>query len=290
MATTGLATVLGTLPASGTSYGLLEVMRPLVLDTAQEESWPGHGLAFLQRPCRGGYRSNTDGCTDTDHTADVVPAVDCDDWIEQRPFRVYDVMDTSSFDWKTMDVETMLTERMRYIQSNLFAQELIDGVGSSGVSLSGTATAPTDVAFGTATGLTRAVAVMENELALRLMGRQGVIHMTPGMLLQAAMPCGLEEDEATGVWTTPNDTIVVADSGYVNALGPTGNTASAAGTDWIYGSGEIFYASTTPELLGTFTDSFSFTRNQVRRFIEGYGLLAFDACPVTAILANYATT
>lgn len=289
MATTSMAPVIGTLPASGASYGLLEVMRPLVFDAGQEERWPGHGLSFLQRPCRGGYRSNTDGCVDTDPTTATVPAVDCNDWIEQRPFRVYDVMDVSVFDWNTLGVEAMMMERMRYIQSALFAQELIDGVGATGVSLSNTATAPTDVAFGVATGLTRAVAVIENELALRLMGRQGVIHMTPGMLLQAVTPCGLEEDGTTGVWTTPNDTIVVADAGYVNALGPTGNTGSAAGTDWIYGSGEIFYASTTPELIGTLTQSFSITRDQVRRFIEGYGLLAFEACPVTAILANYIT-
>lgn len=286
MATTQMAPVLGQLPVSGTSYGLLDVARPLMLDGGQNERWLGHGLSFLQRPCRGGYISNTDACVDTDPTTDVVVAVDCDDWIEQRPFRIYDVMDVSSFDWNILDVETMLTERMRYIQSALFAKELIDGVGSTGFSLSATATAPTDVAFGSATALVRAMAVLENELALRLMGRQGVIHMTPGMLLQAAGPCTLTQGPG-GVWTTPNGTIVVADPGYVNALGPTGNTGSAAGTDWIYGTGEVFYASTTPELLGTLTQSFTMSRNQVRRFIEGYGILAFEACPVTAVLANY---
>lgn len=282
MASTGMAPVIGQLPASDATYGLFDALRPLPSDPVLDERWPMHGVKFQPRPCRGAYRSDSD-CNPTDHTTDA-PA--CEAWVEQLPFRIYDVLQASTFDWNLVDMEAQMAERMSSIASNLFAQELLDASGSGGLSLSSVATDPADVAFGSAAvKLSRAVAVLENELASRLRGRAGMIHMPPGMLTQAVATLDLVFTD--GRWLTPNGNVVVVDSGYVNATQPSGEAAAAATADWVYASGEVFYLSTTPQFIGTAGQALNRSINEVRRFIEGFGMLVFDPCPVTAILTAY---
>lgn len=282
---------IGTLPESPATYGLFDVMSRLDLPADVAERWPSLGLRFIPRAVRGAYRNSVAFCADPEVLTTNVPG--CEAYVEQDAFYMYDVLGYSVFDYNISDMDGMLASRFRQMLSNLFARELNDGAGSNGLSLSSTATAPNHVAFGAAAvKLVRAVAVIENELEERLRGRRGVIHMSPGLLTQAIQLCGFDRHDTpegmdVGPWYTPNGNLVVADSGYVSMVQPSGQAAGGATTDWIYGSGDIFYASTEPELLGDLIGSFQMNRNTIKRIVESYGVLLFEPSIVTAVLASY---
>jgi hypothetical protein len=287
MTSTKMAPVLGRLPAPEMTYGFFDAVRALPLPPGVEERWPMHGLMVEPRPVRGAYRTDSD-CGPLDHTTDTPPA--CETSIEFLPFRIYDVMGYSTaLSVMEEDYESRVVDRLRDLASYLFALELVDAAGSgSGFGLSQTATAPTTPAFGAgALELGLGVAMLENELSRRLRGRQGMIFVGPGLFTQIVDECDLRFDGTR--WVTPLGNVVVTDSAWADIAQPSGQAAPGATEDWIYGSSEVFYASTTPELLGNRSDSFLQRQrhNDIRRFAEGYGLLAFETQTVTAVKVNY---
>jgi hypothetical protein len=94
---------------------------------------------------------------------------------------------------------------------------------------------------------------------------------------------------AAGVLETPNGHIVVSDAGYYQPAPPSGQAAATAGTDWVYASGPVWWQASDMMGLGAGSETYKFSRNEIHRWISGYGILVFDPCPVTAALATYAT-
>lgn len=219
--------------------------------------------------------------------ASTDPAYGCVAAVTQAPFRVYDAFSSTNQNFTGAEIAEMLRERMPAMSSDAFARELIGGAAGSTLSLANQAHSPVGLAFGSgATPVWNALAILETELGLTLYGAKGMIHLPVGLLGQAVYTYGLRL--VGDHWETPLGNTVVADSGYISATQPTGQAASPAATDWVYASGPVQYRSTEPALLGTDGNEFiTPSTNDILRWMEMYGILKFDPCPVTAVLASY---
>jgi hypothetical protein len=149
--------------------------------------------------------------------------------------------------------------------------------------------------------------VLEDDLARTLRGQTGMIHMPPGLLGQACESYDLEMG-VDGQYRTPLGHVVVADAGYVDALAPGNNAASAASTEWVYASGPVLYRKSGIRMVdggnigSTMTDYTGredlrsadytgfHTRNDMVRYADVFGIFQFDPAPVTACLASYEVT
>lgn len=264
---------------------LLDVIPPLPSspDDPNPNRWLD-GVTWDPWPCRALTVDAEDVCTAD--TLDVTPD-ECDAWISQTPFRISDAAKASLLAYTLEEVGARLSARYNRSVSAAFASELISGTASGGQSLSSTATAPNGIAFGgAAVPIWHALAVLEEEIAERLQGSVGYIHLPPGLLAQAVNTYGLSLN-AQGMWETPAGNIAISDAGYLNPPPPTGEAASNATTDWVYASGPVWYAATVPILIGDGAETVDFTRNRFTRYIAGYGILVFDPCPVTAVLTSF---
>lgn len=286
MASTGMAPEIGTLPllARLSRASFLDVAPSISLQGEAAQRWPGHGLKYQPWPCRGAYVGDS-GCSPTMLTSDTP---ECEAFVEQLPFKMYDVLKFSVFSTVAEDPETYMRTRFDSLVSSLFAKELVDGAGSGGLSLSSEAHHAGGGAFGgTAVDLKVGLAAIEEDLADNLNGGQGMIHIHPGMLSQAVGDYELEWDGSN--YITPVGNLVIADAGYHTMAHPADASAPGSKKAYIYGSGPVFWAYSEPEFLGEMLDggSFATSRNTITRFIEGYGIVLFDPCAVTSILVNY---
>lgn len=264
---------------------LLDAILPL--PSSPDDSNPNRwldGVTWDPWPCRALTVDAEDVCTAD--TLDVTPD-ECDAWLTQTPFRISDAARASLLAYSQEEIGVRLVAVYNRTISAAFASELISGAASGGHSLSSTATAPNGAAFGSAaTPIWNAIAVLEEEIAERLQGGVGYIHLPPGLLAQAVKAYGVKLN-AVGMWETPAGNIVISDAGYMNPLEPTGQAASGVADDWVYASGPIWYAATVPTLIGDGAETVDFTRNRFTRYVAGYGILVFDPCPVTAVLTSY---
>lgn len=254
---------------------------PELLDPTNPLRWLV-GVAWEPIPCGGLTASAADGpCLDHDATATLRT---CSEPETQKPFRLEDAYRSSVLNESPGEIDQRLMLTWETLSAG-FAKELLSGAASGGVSLSSTATAPTNIAFGAAAvSIEAAMSEIENELAERLFGRLGYIHVPPGLLSQAVSIYGVQPGP-NGSWVTPAGNVVISDAGYVNAAAPSGQAASAAGSEWLYGSGPVLYNVSDPFIRDA--SSYDLTRNTMTRYMEGYGILVFDSCPVTAVLASY---
>ena len=212
---------------------------------------------------------------------------ECPAAVTQTPFRISDAYKGSTLDTTSDTTAEILVSRYNLQISASFASELLSGAASGGRALSKSATAPNDYAFGVgAVHIYNAFARLEEELAERLQGQVGYLHVPPGMLAKAKVFYGVELN-AEGQWETAAGNIVISDAGYCVPTPPTGQAAAGVGNDWLYASGPVYFESTSPILVGVGSDTFDRTRNTLRQYIDGFGILVFDPCPVTAILATY---
>jgi len=255
------------------------------------ERLPGAGERWLDgvrwepTKCRALSVDNEATCATAVNSA-VVPVI-CDAWESQTPFRITDAMSATLLDLTPDEVGARLSSFYDRAVSAAFAKELISGAASADKSLSSEATAPNGAAFGAAaTPIWNALTILEEEIAERLQGGVGFIFLTPGLLAQAKNSYGLMLID--GQWQTPVGNVVISDAGFLNPPPPTGQSASTAASDWVYASGPVFYDSTSPSMIGSNTESINFTRDTFTRWVQGYGILVFDPCPVTAVLASYA--
>lgn len=282
---------------------LLDVIGEITFEKTgvSDKGWLA-GISWVPEPCLSLRTSDVDVCTRIDYVA--VPRL-CEPAVTQTAFTVYDAFKGATLEFDAEDIAEILDGRTTRKLSAAFAAELITGNASGGMSLSSQATAPTGLAFGSAaTPVYNAFAVIESELARRLRGSQGTIHLPPGMLAEAVFHVELERRD--GRWYTPLGNLVIADSGYLDPVQPDGGGgASAAGEDWIYASGPVRYRKTAPKpvddgnigsTMTTYTgtedirsaDYQSFrTHNDMVRFMDVHGIFQFDPCPVTAVLATY---
>lgn len=252
--------------------------------------WMVDGVTWVDRPYGRALDLTAAGCNAENRT--TVP-LGCEEPFVQLPFQVNDALRLSALNWDALgigDDETLLSQFRRFL-SAAFATELLTAAGSGGHSLKSTATAPAGLAFGSAaTPLWNAIAVIESDLAGRFLGDAGIIHLTPGLLGRAASE-GIVRRTDSG-WETQLGNAVVADAGYLDAPAPdAGGVASAAGEDWIYGSGGVWVLTNGPSTSGDAfaPDNFAFDRNLVQKWTESQGLIAFSPATVTAALASYST-
>lgn len=206
--------------------------------------------------------------------------------VTQPSFLLWDALQCTTLSGVGDIMDGRIVTRLRDLASAAVASELLSGTASGGDGLADVATSPTDVPFGwPALSPVDALTVIEEELADRLHGLQGMIHVTPGLLHRLTVLGGVVRDDQ--LWYTPTGHVVVADAGYVGAPAPTGEGAAAVGEAWIYASGPVFYTSDDPELLGADNQEVvNMDRNIRRRFGLSHGLLLFEPCPVTAVLVN----
>jgi hypothetical protein len=232
-----------------------------------------------------------DGLNDT-----IVTAETCATWSTQTPFRLIDAFQAFTLEYSFAEAEAMLAASYGRLTSAAFARELLGG-GSGSTSLSDVATAPAELAFGAAAKIDRVLAALESEIALRMQGSVGYIHIPPGLLAEAVSFYGLQL--VNNHWETPAGNIVISDAGYYEPPAPSGGGSSAAdGEDWVYASGPVFFEATAPLFVGVGSETFvgktgglhdttPWNRNVFEQFVAGYGILVFDSCPVTAALATY---
>lgn len=257
------------------------------------------GVRFQPRPCRGIQILQLLPCIG--ETFDST-GTDCQPYVLQEPFELIDTLNGSPLQLTMSDLDMLLNERAEQMLSWAFAKALVGPVVTSGTfTLASTAHAPVGTPFTSgALPINRAIAVLENELGRTLFGAEGMIHMSPGMAHLANAGGGLDEVEnddgsEAGYWETPNGTRVVSDAGYVDAQKPQSVASSdqTVGTDeWIYASGPVVYQHYDPGFIGNDTlaesTDFRLLATKLRRWRQQMGILLFDPCPVTAVLASYA--
>ncbi len=243
------------------------------------------GVSWAPWPSRNVLASSVDTCNPAPSTD--IDRYGCTPYVDQQSFRLYDALTGGAIEFTAGELKGLLSDRFALITSYAFAKELLSGAASGGNSLSQAAHAPTGLAFGSAaTPISNALAVFEAELARTLFGGRGLIHMPPSMMILAQEYLVRDGDR----WTTPSGHLVVFDGGYGDAPQPSGEVASGAGEEWLYASGPVAYEATNPRFVGGDDDSFDFERNLYEIYMDSYGLLQFDADPVTAVLTSYATS
>lgn len=271
-------------------------------EQANAQRWLG-GVQFQPRPCRGLQILYMLPC-DTGVQLFDPSGTDCQAYVTQMPFQIVDTLIGSPLQLTETDLDNLLTERADQMLSWAFAKALIGPIVTPNtITLASVAHAPVGTPFTSgALPINRAIAVLENELGRSLFGAQGIIHMSPGMLHLAQSGGGLDECDPSEMadsmmegpcWITANGTVVISDAGYVDALKPQASAASdqTLGTDeWIYASGPVVYQHHDAGFIGGEIDSQSMDirLNKIRRWRDQMGILLFDPCPVTAVLASYA--
>lgn len=279
---------IGTLPwGPQLPFQFLDVVPVLPVD---KDRWMVDGITWVDRPYGRVLNRTSTSCTPGDRT--TVPR-GCTEPFVQKSFQVNDALRLTALNLYALGFDSSddALEVFNRVLSASLASELMTATGSTGHSLKSTATAPAGLAFGSAaTPLWNAIAVIESELASRLLGEMGVIHLTPGLFGRAATEGIIKMVD--GVWQTHLGNLVIADAGYIDAPAPAaGGSASAAGEDWIYGSGSVWRLLTTPKTTGdAFNPSnFAFDRNLMQKWTDAVGLLAFSPALVTAALSSYST-
>lgn len=206
-------------------------------------------------------------------------------------FRVFDGVTTSTLN--AVDGAALragLEARSVNWLSWAFARQLATGSATGAANNLTTAAAgrdPAGAAYGSAaTPLYNAFAILETHLATRIHNGQGVIHIPPGLLENAVDECSLERDGDR--FYTPLGHLVVADGGYVDMPAPVGEAASAAGEDWIYATGPVFYRMIAPAVVGGDANQVDIRTNDRTLWIEGYGIVLFEPEIATAVLVSYA--
>lgn len=247
------------------------------------------GVTWLPRDCTVLTADTSEPC-DVDQSFGEVETLECETWASSDPFRITQKFSETILNFPDPEmVAARLQDNYERMISAIFATHLVTDLADQ-------ATAPTNgQAFAdAAVPVWQAMAILEATLASRLHGGLGYIHIPPLLLARACYfdTIYLGDD---GVYRTPAGNVVISDAGYDNAPFPTGGS-SAEMTDWIFCSGEIFYATTTPTLLEpTLYDDRAAAittagplRNRYEQYITGYGLTVFDECAVSGVNATLA--
>lgn len=257
-----------------------ELPEALVTDGAGQR-WLD-GLSWEPIPCGTLNGESADGACDEHIFDDDLRRV-CAEPLIQKPFRLNDAFLAATMLHNVLDIEARMAYWWNSGLSAAFAKELIDGALSAGHSLSEFAHAPTNLAFGSAAvSISKALAVLEEELGAQIGNRVGNIYLTPGLFATAIESYSLLQ--RNGRWETPVGNRVIVDVGFADAKAPGSESASASGSEWVYASGPVAYKMSLPTGL----TGLSIRDNKVTSYVEGYGIIVFDNCPVTAALATYA--
>lgn len=246
------------------------------------------GVSFLPRLCSGLNIVSLDPCAGG--WGEITPPSNCQPWVTQMPFQMVDALQGKALSFTIADLDQLLQERETELRSYAFAKALVGPVITSGThTLSESAHNPSTLFGAAAVSVTQAIAVLEMDLADTLHGVQGIIHVPPSMLHQIAMKAMAIRNGDH--WETPAGNMLVADAGFEHAPAPTGGgSTAAAGEAWLYASGNVEYQVQSNGLIGDNANQYTdIHTNTLERFLQSMGILIFDPCPVTAVLAKYDT-
>lgn len=216
-------------PATPPRYSLL-----IAAPTATDGRWEG-GFEFAPEGCGTGGRTAVDCFGGTEELdPDTNPGV-----VGGEPYAVWAADRCSSFGYRARDYVGRARRQLAAIESFQIAEELWEGSLNGEPSLGGQAIdnrALVDPASDTVTDAptspTGALAALVAGLGQCGQGRQGMIHVTPQVLVHLAAVDAIYRD--SGAWYAPMGHLVVADDGYTGA-GPGANGGvPASSSQWIY--------------------------------------------------------
>lgn len=213
------------------------------------------------------------------------PALSYPDVEVQRPFKIVDSLMCNALSMLPDEMDDRVRSRMRELVSAMFAQELVAGTASGGMSLADSAAVFVEE-FTTFPDLVGVGGAVERFLADTLHGAKGVVHL-PVDLLAAAKYADWVYHDGTGLKTCSGHD-VVADAGHTGKVAPEGEDPVGPGEFYIYATGPIWYHLTDTMLLGDNpNETFDIEVNLRRRIAEAVGLVAFDPCSVGAIKVSF---
>ena len=258
---------------------LPELALPGVPGGFRGEPWVG-GVTWVPRQCRHLVVDNAnDGC-DANNISDL--HYSCPETLPvQTAFSILNGLWGSTLNWDLADMDALIDEHNAIELSSVLAKEAVGATAGGSISFSNVAH-PVAGGFAAGVGLTYGLAQLQNDLADTLRGGQGVIHMAPGLLHQA-----VDKGAAIlvdGQYQTPLGHLIVADAGYIDALAPSGESASAATEEWVYATGPVAW-KVTPWVKRE--GALNISTNYLKRLQTAFGIVVFDPCPVTAVLVDY---
>jgi hypothetical protein len=216
---------------------------------------------------------------------DGKPALSYPEVEVQRPFKIVDSLMCNALSMLPEEMDDRVRVRMRELMSAMFAEELVAGTASGGLSLANRAFVVSPE-FSTFPDLVGVASALERFLADSLHGATGVIHMPVELVAAAKYANWVYHDGSSLKTCTGHD--VVADAGYTGKVVPDGENPAGAGEFYIYATGPIWYHLTDTMLLGDNpNETFDIEFNVRRRIAEAVGLVAFDPCSVGAVKVSF---
>lgn len=218
-------------PSRPPLYSLLAAIPPAPDDP--DLRWQG-GVRYLPESCGlGGIDSiaceGNVGAMDPSTGPDIV---------EADPLWVWEADECSTFGYQARDWNGRATRALAATRSFRLARELWRGTVAQADSLENRwlamPAAESDTVTDGPTDPVPALACVEAALSLALTGSQGLVHVTPQLLVHLVEKAVVSRTAPGAAWTTPLGNIVVADAGYTGE-GP-GGIPAGAGSQWFYGT------------------------------------------------------
>lgn len=254
---------------------LLDAATPLAVS---DNHWlEGLKLRYGALECRTlNVEGELDPCTDEGVTTTDTECLDTSSIY--LPFRIWDYLAGSPLELTVDEITAVIDAGWSDTAiSYAFAVRLRDYLADSPDTL------PDFTSASAAITCCDAVAALDSQLAVMLGGRQGTIHMTRGALQACADDLELVDDR----WYTRNGTKVVADAGYTPFPTPSGWSVPGAMEQYMFATGEVHWAMTTPEYLDANPNQTSnLRRDWYARHKHAYGVLAFGLCGILAVLTT----
>lgn len=218
-------------PATPPRYSLL-----IAAPTAEDGRWQG-GWEFAPEGCgtSQGGRTAVDCFGGTD-------ALDPEDNLGKvggEPFAVWAADRCSTFGYRARDYIGRARRQLAAIESFQIAEELWEGSLNGEPSLAGQTIdnrplvdPSSDTVTDGPTSPTGALAMLVDGLGKCGAGRQGMIHVTPQLLVHLSTVGAIYRD--SGAWYTPMGHLVVADDGYTGAGPGEDGGVPASSSQWAY--------------------------------------------------------
>lgn len=263
----------------------------LLLDTATDLALDGDrwraGIKFASYGCAGLRRSTPEFCigeTPEDIDDDLTEG----GLVEFGSFSILATESCTTLDVDLAWLQGRLDARFAVMASEQVAAELMAGSNATIQAPEEEATTSpnfAEVATVVTTGPLETdvvIAKIEEDLAERLHGGEGMIHMSPAVFSMVAADRAIF---VNGQYRTRSGHLIVTDAGYVGQE-PDGESP-ATNVEWVYGSGPVYYQLGPPRLRGPMETAFDRTRNTIRARTVAEAVVAFDPCTVVAAEYGY---
>lgn len=240
-----------------------------------QDRWQ-EGFKFAPENCGSSGRVSV-GCRGNTDTldSDTGPTT-----VEGDPFVVYSWDECSTFGFLARDYQGRARRQLLATRSFQMADELWSGTLRDADTLANRVlTDPeSDVLTNGAASEVSALACVDSAVLTASQGRQGMVHMTPQLLVHLKNMNVVQLEGTT--WTTPNGNIIVPDAGYDGSGPVTGGVPTPAGdSQWIYGTGLIYLRMADIEILpGDFAQAVDRSTNLVTFYAQQLVAYEWDEC------------